>query len=61
MCTLTFITTLSTLLTMPIWEEASGGFPWLNGYGSFLIKDLALLGVSLMVLAEGLLRHHERA
>ncbi|MNM93210.1 Inner membrane protein YkgB [compost metagenome] len=61
LCTLTFITTLSTLLTMPIWEEASGGFPWLNGYGSFLIKDLALLGVSLMVLAEGLLRHHERA
>lgn len=60
-CALTFLTTLSIMLAVPIWEEASGGFPWLNSRGNFLIKDLALLGVSLMVLAEGLLRHHERA
>ena len=60
LCTLTFITTLSTLLTVPIWEEASGGFPWLNASGSFLIKDIALLGVSLMVLAEGMLRQPAR-
>ena len=57
LCTLTFVTTLSIMLAVPIWETASGGFPWLNRAGSFLIKDLALLGVSLMVLAEGHVRH----
>ena len=61
LCALTFATTLSIMLAVPIWEVASGGFPWLNRAGSFLIKDLALLGVSLMVLAEGLLRRQRRA
>lgn len=60
LCTLTFATTLSIMLAVPIWEAASGGFPWLNRAGSFLIKDLALLGVSLVVLAEGLARHQAR-
>ena len=54
LCSLTFITTLSTMLCVPIWEAESGGFPWLNDYGSFLIKDTALLGISLMILAQGL-------
>ena len=40
------------MLALPIWEQGSGGFPWLNALGSFLIKDVALLGVSLAVLAE---------
>lgn len=54
LCSLTFIITLSTMLSVPIWEAESGGFPWLNHYGSFLIKDTALLGISLMILAQGL-------
>ncbi|UEM24443.1 DUF417 family protein (plasmid) [Skermanella mucosa] len=33
-----------------------GGFPWLNAIGQFLIKDVALLGVSLLVLGESLAR-----
>lgn len=51
---LTFAVTASTLLALPIWEAGSGGFPWLNALGSFLVKDVALLGVSLVVLGEGL-------
>lgn len=51
-----FITTVSIMLALPIWEVASGGFPWLDDLGSFLIKDVAMLGVSMAVLAEGLTR-----
>ncbi|GJE60750.1 DUF417 family protein [Methylobacterium trifolii] len=50
--TMTFAVTSSTMLALPIWEEPSGGFPWLNATGSFLIKDVALLGISLVVLGE---------
>lgn len=53
---LTFLTTVSTMLVLPIWEAGSGGAPWLNFLGAFLIKDVALLGVSLVVLTEGLQR-----
>lgn len=53
---LTFAVTCSTMLALPIWEAASGGFPWLNATGSFLIKDIALLGVSLVVLGESVSR-----
>ncbi|MFJ4442236.1 DUF417 family protein [Pseudomonas sp. NPDC089422] len=56
LCTLTFSVTLSILFTVPIWETESGGFPWLNNNGSFLIKDLALLGISLTILGKGLTR-----
>ncbi|MBU0912686.1 MAG: YkgB family protein [Gammaproteobacteria bacterium] len=49
-----FITTISIMLALPVWEVASGGFPWLDALGSFLIKDVAMLGVSLAVFAEGL-------
>jgi uncharacterized membrane protein YkgB len=59
--TLTFAVTVSTLFALPIWEAGSGGFPWLNATGSFLIKDVALLGVSLVALAEGLERSRGRA
>lgn len=34
----------------------SGGFPALNALGSFLIKDIAMLGVSLVILGESLAR-----
>ena len=51
---LIFLTTVSTLFALPIWEASSGGFPFLNFTGSFLIKDIALLGVSLAILGESL-------
>jgi uncharacterized membrane protein YkgB len=49
-----FLTTLSFLLTTPgVWEPSSGGFPALSAIpGQFLIKDLALLGISLWSLGE---------
>ena len=53
---LTFFTTTTLLVALPVWEASSGGFPWLNGLGSFLIKDIGLLGISLVVLGESLAR-----
>jgi uncharacterized membrane protein YkgB len=49
-----FLTTLSFLLTTPgVWEPSLGGFPALSALpGQFLIKDLALLGISLWSLGE---------
>jgi uncharacterized membrane protein YkgB len=49
-----FLTTLSFLATTPgVWEPRAGGFPALSGKpGQFLIKDLALLGISLWSLGE---------
>ena len=51
-----FATTVSTLLALPIWESSIGGFPWLNALGSFLIKDIALLGISVYVMGESAVR-----
>ena len=49
-----FLTTLSFLVTTPgVWEPSLGGFPALSALpGQFLIKDLALLGISLWSLGE---------
>jgi uncharacterized membrane protein YkgB len=49
-----FLTTLSFLATTPgVWEPSAGGFPALSGKpGQFLIKDLALVGISLWSLGE---------
>jgi reactive chlorine resistance protein C len=49
-----FLTTLSFLVTTPgVWAGDAGGFPALSGApGQFLIKDLALLGISLWSLGE---------
>jgi uncharacterized membrane protein YkgB len=49
-----FLTTLSFLVTTPgVWEPSAGGFPALSALpGQFLIKDLALLGISLWTLGE---------
>lgn len=55
--TLIFAATTSTLFAFPIWEPSLGGFPYLNFIGTFLIKDVALLGVSLVVFGEGLARN----
>lgn len=49
---LTFCVTVSILAALPIWDTGWGGFPALNGLGSFLIKDVALLGISLVVFGE---------
>jgi uncharacterized membrane protein YkgB len=51
---LIFLGTSSLLLALPVWEASLGGFPALSGAGQFLIKDIALLGVSLLVLGESL-------
>jgi reactive chlorine resistance protein C len=56
LATVLFIGSTSIMLAVPIWEADSGGFPWLNPTGSFLIKDVALLGVSITVFGEGLAR-----
>ena len=50
---LTFAVTCSIMLAFPIWEPTLG-FPALGPAGQFLIKDIALLGVSLVVLGESL-------
>jgi uncharacterized membrane protein YkgB len=49
-----FLTTLSFLVTTPgVWAAEAGGLPALSGApGQFLIKDLALLGISLWSLGE---------
>ena len=53
---LTFLVTTSLLLALPVWEPSLGGFPALGAAGQFLIKDVALLGISLVVLGESLTR-----
>jgi len=49
-----FLTTLSFLVTTPgVWPSSAGGFPALSVLpGQFLIKDLALLGISLWTFGE---------
>jgi uncharacterized membrane protein YkgB len=47
-----FLVTLSFMITTPGTGEASaGGFPVLSANGQFLMKDIALLGLSLWLLA----------
>ena len=53
LATLTFLVTCSIMVALPIWEPALG-FPALGPAGQFLIKDIALLGVALVVLGESL-------
>ena len=53
---LIFLVTVSLLFALPVWEPSLGGFPALGAAGQFLIKDIALLGISLVVLGESLAR-----
>jgi uncharacterized membrane protein YkgB len=53
---LTFLITSSLFLTLPVWEEKAGGFPALNILGQFLLKDVALLGIALVITGEALAR-----
>jgi reactive chlorine resistance protein C len=55
LCTATFITTLSFMLTLPAWEAARG-FPFIGGSGQFLIKDLVLLAGTLVIARIAVLR-----
>jgi uncharacterized membrane protein YkgB len=50
---LTFLVTCSLMIVLPIWEPALG-FPALGPLGQFLIKDVALLGIALVVFGESL-------
>jgi len=48
-----FLGTLSFMVTTPgIGEPTAGGFPVLSADGEFLMKDIALLGLALWLLAE---------
>jgi len=50
-----FLTTLSFMITTPgIGEASAGGFPVLSANGQFLMKDIALLGLSLWLLADAI-------
>ena len=55
---LTFLVTCSIMAAFPIWEAALG-FPALGPLGQFLIKDVALLGIALVVLGESLERSNQ--
>lgn len=53
----TYLTTLTLVFSTPGgWEASAGGFPAMGGATSFLIKDLILLGASLVLLKHALLR-----
>ena len=57
LASLTFLVTSSLLLApLPVWDERLGGFPMLGPLGQFLIKDIALLGIALVVAGECLTR-----
>jgi uncharacterized membrane protein YkgB len=52
-----FVATLSFMLTTPgVFEASEGGFPMLSSTGQFLIKDAALLGVSVWTLGDAMQR-----
>ncbi|MBY5867198.1 MULTISPECIES: YkgB family protein [Rhizobium] len=60
LATLTFLVTCSIMFALPIWEPTLG-FPALGPVGQFLIKDIALLGIALVVLGESLDRLNREA
>ncbi len=54
---LTYLTTLTLILTSPnAWQASAGGFPAMGGSTSFLIKDAVLLAGSIMLLKSSLLQ-----
>lgn len=56
---LIFLVTCSIMFALPIWEPTLG-FPALGPLGQFLIKDVALLGIALVILGENLGRLDQR-
>ena len=50
-----FIGTISFMVTTPgVFDAAQGGFPALSLEGGFLMKDIALLGISVWTLTDAL-------
>jgi len=55
--TATFIGTVTIIPFMPDgWDQAAGGFPAMTGNVPFLMKDVALLAMSLYLLKQDLVR-----
>lgn len=55
MSSLFFVNTLSFMITTPdIGEASAGGFPVLSANGQFLMKDIALFGLSVWLLTDAL-------
>ena len=53
----TFLMTVTIIPFMPDgWDVAAGGFPAMTGNVPFLMKDVVLLGVSLYLLKQDLVR-----
>lgn len=55
-----FVTSTLIFAPLPVWDDRNGGFPALGPLGQFLIKDIALLGISLVVAGECLARVQRR-
>lgn len=53
LASVTFLTTCSIMLALPVWDPAAG-FPIPGPMGQFLIKDIALLGIALAVTGRSL-------
>jgi reactive chlorine resistance protein C len=52
---LLFVSALTFVITTPgVGEASAGGFPLLSMTGQFLIKDIVLLGVSILTLADAM-------
>ena len=50
-----FLGTISFMVTTPgVFDAAQGGFPALSLEGGFLMKDIALLGISVWTLTDAL-------
>jgi uncharacterized membrane protein YkgB len=55
LASLFFVGTLSFMVTTPgIGEASAGGFPVLSANGEFLMKDIAILGLALWLLADSI-------
>lgn len=52
LCVVTFLGTLSFLITLPGWDQMLGGFPALSRSGHFLLKDLVMLAGTLILVAQ---------
>ena len=54
-----FAATISFMFTTPgVFEASQGGFPALSLTGGFLMKDIALFGISVWTLADALRTRH---
>ncbi len=56
-----FLGTLSFMVSTPgIGEPTAGGFPVLSANGEFLMKDIALVGLALWLLADSIIATQQR-